>query len=83
MLVITEIHSEEIDREQRNAMAELGNVLDLYFGGDMEASIALAGQVAGRIDAVKPVKEILQAMFTEFVAAGEALGRTIAASSEA
>src|SRR5450755_4991224 len=30
-------------------MSEFGHALDLYFGGDMEASIALSGQVAGRI----------------------------------
>lgn len=75
-------HAEEIDRERTNAMSELGNVLDLYFGGDMQASIALSGQVAGRIDAVTPVKEILQAIFMEFVAAGEALGNTAAASRD-
>ncbi len=33
--------------------------VDLYFGGDMEASIALSGQVVGRIDAVKPVAQII------------------------
>jgi enoyl-[acyl-carrier protein] reductase II len=40
-------------------MTEFGRAKDLYFGGDMEASIALTGQVAGRIDSVKPVKQIL------------------------
>jgi hypothetical protein len=29
-------------------MTEFGTALDLYFGGDMEASIALTGQVCGR-----------------------------------
>ena len=33
-----------------NALREFGSALDLYFGGDMEASIALSGQVCGRID---------------------------------
>ena len=42
-----------------NAMTEFGTAKDLYFGGDMEASIALSGQVCGRIDAVRPVAEIL------------------------
>ena len=53
-------------------MAAFGNAKDLYFGGDMEASIALSGQVAGRIDAVKPVKRILDETVAEFrkVAAG-------------
>src|SRR5512143_3310222 len=40
-----------------NIMSEFGRALDLYFGGDMEASIALSGQVAGRIDEVKPVAQ--------------------------
>jgi enoyl-[acyl-carrier protein] reductase II len=49
----------EFDHEQ-NAMASMVDVLDLYFGGDMEAAIALCGQVAGRIDAVRPVAEIIE-----------------------
>jgi enoyl-[acyl-carrier protein] reductase II len=32
----------------------------------MEASIALSGQVAGRIDSVKPVAEIISEMVEEF-----------------
>jgi enoyl-[acyl-carrier protein] reductase II len=49
-----------------NAMTEFGTALDLYFGGDMEASIALTGQVAGRIDAVRPVAEIISEIRDEF-----------------
>ena len=48
----------EFDSE-RNAMAQFGNVVDLYFGGNLEAGIALSGQVAGRIDEVRPVAEII------------------------
>ena len=54
-----------------NAMTEFGTAKALYFGGDMEASIALSGQVCGRIDAVRPVVEILdeiEATFLETVA---------------
>lgn len=47
-------------------MREFGTAKDLYFGGDMEASIALTGQVCGRIDAVRPVAEILDEIETEF-----------------
>ena len=47
-------------------MGEFGRALDLYFGGDMEASIALSGQVAGRIDTVKPVAEIIAETVAEF-----------------
>ena len=44
---------------ETNAMSEFGTAIDLYFGGDMEAAIPLTGQVAGRIESVKPVAEIL------------------------
>jgi enoyl-[acyl-carrier protein] reductase II len=47
-------------------MREFGTALDLYFGGDMEASIALIGQVCGRIDSVRPVAEILADVREEF-----------------
>jgi enoyl-[acyl-carrier protein] reductase II len=49
-----------------NIMGEFGNALALYFGGDMEASIALSGQVAGRIDEVKPVARIIAETMAEF-----------------
>jgi len=55
----------ELDMET-NAMTEFGTALDLYFGGDMEASIALTGQVCGRIDAVRPVAEIIEEVKREF-----------------
>ncbi|HVF32729.1 MAG TPA: nitronate monooxygenase [Acidimicrobiales bacterium] len=48
-----------LEREEMVSMAEFGTVRDLYFGGDMEASLALTGQVAGRIDAVRPVADII------------------------
>ena len=55
-------------------MAEFGNALALYFGGDMEAAIALSGQVAGRIDSVKPVAQILRETIEEFEAVTAELG---------
>ena len=55
----------EYDTET-NAMTEFGTALDLYFGGDMEASIALSGQVCGRIDAVRPVAEIIAEVRDQF-----------------
>jgi enoyl-[acyl-carrier protein] reductase II len=56
----------EKDPPEAGAMGEFRNALALYFGGDMEASIALSGQVAGRIDAVRPVAEILAETVREF-----------------
>ena len=41
------------------SMGATGTILDLYFGGDMNAAPANTGQVAGRIHDVLPVAEIL------------------------
>ena len=57
-----------------NVMGEMANALELYFGGDMEAAIALTGQVAGRIDSVKPVAQILSETIAEFEAVMAELG---------
>ncbi len=49
-----------------NPMQEFGRVTDLYFGGDMNASIALTGQVAGRIESVKSVSDIIDETMQEY-----------------
>ena len=53
-------HADHVD------MAEFGRALDLYFGGDMEAAIALSGQVAGRIESVEPVASIIADTMRQF-----------------
>ena len=55
-----------MERSPDNVFGEFGDVRALYFGGDMEAAVPLCGQVAGRIDAVKPVAEILADIDREF-----------------
>jgi enoyl-[acyl-carrier protein] reductase II len=55
--------SEELEHAAHNVMSEFGdraNVMKLYFGGDLEAALALSGQVAGRIDAVRPVADVIR-----------------------
>jgi enoyl-[acyl-carrier protein] reductase II len=47
-------------------MSEFARAMELYFGGDMNASVALTGQVAGRIDSVRPVAEIIAEVAEEF-----------------
>lgn len=49
-----------LEREEHVPLTEMSRAMDLYFGGDMEASIALTGQVMGRIAAVRTVAEILE-----------------------
>jgi enoyl-[acyl-carrier protein] reductase II len=52
--------SEAMFRGERPAsLSGIDAVLDLYFGGNLDAAPALGGQVAGRIDAIRPVAEIL------------------------
>ena len=55
-----------LEREESVSMAEFANVTDLYFGGDLEASIALGGQVMGRIDSVVGVRDIIESTMKEF-----------------
>ena len=63
-----------IEKEGGNPLAELGGgVKEVYFGGDLEAGVALTGQVAGRIDSVAPVAEIIARTVEEFDAAVAAI----------
>ena len=57
------------------------NILDLYFGGDMGASVGLAGQTSGLIDEVKPVAEIIETMVGEFHDITGKMGRLAAERS--
>ena len=59
-------------------MAEFGRAKDLYFGGDMEASIALSGQVCGRINSIEPVADIIADTVREFEATMAALAERYA-----
>jgi len=52
--------TERLERQEHVALTEMSRAMDLYFGGDMEAAIALTGQVMGRIDAVETVAEIVE-----------------------
>jgi enoyl-[acyl-carrier protein] reductase II len=53
-------YSERLEADHtNNAMASFGSVPDVYFGGDLDAGIALGGQVAGRITASRPVADII------------------------
>ncbi len=55
-----------LEHEDHVDMSEFGRATDLYFGGDMEAAIALTGQVAGRIESVSPVADIINSTIDEF-----------------
>ena len=60
-----------LQHAEHNVFGDFGDARALYFGGDMEAAIPMSGQVAGRIDGVLPVTEIMAELVDGFA---EALG---------
>ena len=58
--------SESLVGADHNVFGDFGNAQDLYFGGDMEAALALTGQVAGRINQIRAVAEIISSTVAEF-----------------
>jgi enoyl-[acyl-carrier protein] reductase II len=63
--VLRTAYSEALEREEQVSLGELGRILDLYFNGNLDGAFAFGGQVAGRIDAVRPVREILEDTMAE------------------
>ncbi|MCX6395745.1 MAG: nitronate monooxygenase [Propionibacteriales bacterium] len=51
------------DRDASSTVHLLGQISDLYFGGDMEASVANTGQVSSRITTVLPVADVVHQMW--------------------
>jgi len=49
----------EFDTE-RNAMMAMADHRAVYFEGDLTKGLAFGGQVAGRIDAVRPIAEVIR-----------------------
>jgi enoyl-[acyl-carrier protein] reductase II len=63
MRVIRTQTAERLAAGEQAGAGVLQDVQALYFDGAMEASVANTGQVAGRIDAIRPVAEILTEMW--------------------
>ena len=61
-------------------MEHMANLKELYFCGNMEAAIPLSGQVAGRIDAIKSAKEVVEETMASFHQVITALGKQYANS---
>ena len=58
--------SERLAELDENVFGEFGDPQSLYFGGDMNAAIALSGQVAGRISEIRPIREVIDDTIHEF-----------------
>lgn len=65
--------TERLAVAEHNVFGDFGDPQALYFGGDMEAAIALSGQVAGRIDEIRPVADIIAETVAGFAATVERL----------
>ena len=65
MRVIRTVAAEKIDASASFAQsgAALHRVQQLYFDGDMDASVANTGQVAGRIEDIPPAADIIKQMW--------------------
>jgi len=59
-----------------NAMEHMARHQELYFGGDMDAALALGGAVAGRIERIEPVAEVIANCAGECLAILEELRST-------
>jgi enoyl-[acyl-carrier protein] reductase II len=66
MRVIRTTAAEKIDASASfgQSGAALQRVQQLYFDGDMDASVANTGQVAGRIEDLPPAADIIKQMWT-------------------
>ena len=60
---------------------DMKGIRGVYFGGDMEAAPALAGQSAGLIDSVKTAKQIIDDTVAEFFAISQRMGAMAQANS--
>ncbi len=73
------LRTERTDRIQKegveNIFGEFAGTQDVYFGGNLEAGIALTGQVAGRIKEVKPIAQIFEETIAEYHRVVDALPR--------
>ena len=65
-----------IDKKGIMDMADFMKIQELYFDGNMEAAPALSGQSVGLIDEIKPVKQIIEEIISEFNMICNKLGNT-------
>ena len=52
--------------DEQVALGTLDGILSLYFDGNLDAAFAFGGEVAGRIDAVETVADIVRSTMSEF-----------------
>jgi enoyl-[acyl-carrier protein] reductase II len=79
--VLATPRSEAFERsDEQVVLGSLDGILSLYFEGDLDAAFAFGGQVAGRIDGVETVEDIIRSTIDEFHAVVAGLAREYPAS---
>jgi len=74
--VLATARSEAHERsDDQVALGTLDGILSLYFEGDLDAAFAFGGQVAGRIESVESVEDIIRSTMREFHAVVDGLAR--------
>jgi enoyl-[acyl-carrier protein] reductase II len=66
--------TEALVHAEHNVFGDFGDPQSLYFGGDMEAAFALTGQVAGRIDEIRSVADVIADTVRGFAETVDRLG---------
>jgi enoyl-[acyl-carrier protein] reductase II len=65
--VLATERSEAYERsDERVTLGTLDGILGLYFEGDLGGAFAFGGQVAGRIDRVESVADVIRSTIEEF-----------------
>ena len=70
-----------LDAENKPATLGVEAMMATYFGGDMEAGLAMSGQVQGRISSVEPVEKILRSAWDDCQDILRDLGRRVGAQT--
>jgi enoyl-[acyl-carrier protein] reductase II len=63
-----------LEADNERATLSPDKMMALYFGGEMEIGVAMAGQVAGRITSVEPVADVLRTTWDDCRAVLRSLG---------
>lgn len=74
------LRTERTDRlvaDDEPAILGIDAMMATYFGGDMEAGVAMSGQVQGRIGSIEPVEKILRSAWDDCQDVLRELGRAV------
>ena len=69
--------TERLEAENEPATLGIDNMMATYFGGDLEAGVAMSGQVQGRISSIEPVETILRTAWDDCLEILSELGRAV------